>query len=139
MTERSTVADSSQVRASSDRTTLAESSLSTAAEGDFTSLVTNPPTSDNGVTSTKLTREPLCPECQQLDQTGITVAMVLGGDLPRWDRDRNVLRKGWLDGRCGLCGLTVPASSAAASVDEVLISSLDHHGVSASPSTGEQQ
>jgi hypothetical protein len=97
----------------------------TRPEGDFTALVTNPPTSDNGVTSTELTRE-TC-DCGHLWAHHFE------------DESRYSLRV-----RCSMClcmpgFIVVPSEPPAASVDEVLISSLGHHGVSASPSTGDQQ
>jgi len=50
---------------------------------------------------------PICPECKQADETGVTVPSVVGGVVPRWDDDATVVSRGWTVGRCGLCGLRV--------------------------------
>jgi hypothetical protein len=55
-----------------------------------------------------------CPECGGEDKTGLTVPMVLQGDIPRWEHDPTALSKGWIAGRCGLCGLPTPPAPAVA-------------------------
>lgn len=74
MTDRSLVAEGSHLRDSWSRCGVAESSLSTAAEGDFTSLVTTQPTSDKSCSSLKPTRETLTAELERLERADPAVA-----------------------------------------------------------------